>query len=134
MPEGVDVVSANVAAGHLSSSSIYPACLAPYLLATACSDGETRFWRCNLTKTEPGDSGYKGGADRMSISTNFELAVHEEDGVRKPSLVTSTRSLLQDTQYDWDAWQMMSRNENSSAVNVPGGFILMVLFHKDLCQ
>ncbi|KAI4881493.1 hypothetical protein NFI96_021816, partial [Prochilodus magdalenae] len=32
--------------GHLSSSSIYPVCLAPYLLVTTCSDGRVRFWRC----------------------------------------------------------------------------------------
>lgn len=30
--------------GHLSSASIYPACLAPYCFATACSDGVIRFW------------------------------------------------------------------------------------------
>lgn len=42
LPEGVEVISANVSAGHLSSASIYPACLAPYLLVTACSDGSIR--------------------------------------------------------------------------------------------
>lgn len=35
-----------VAAGHLSSSMIYPACFAPYLFSTACSDGLVRFWSC----------------------------------------------------------------------------------------
>lgn len=34
--------------GHLSSSSIYPVCLAPYLIVTACSDGRVRFWRCSV--------------------------------------------------------------------------------------
>lgn len=37
-----------MAAGHLSSSSIYPACFAPYLLSGACSDGRVRFWRCQV--------------------------------------------------------------------------------------
>ena len=41
---GVEVVHCVPAAGHLSSSSIYPACLAPYLLVTAGSDNTVRFW------------------------------------------------------------------------------------------
>ena len=49
LPAGVSVNSASVAAGHLSSASIYPACFAPYLLTTACSDGNVHFWRCELT-------------------------------------------------------------------------------------
>lgn len=32
--------------GHLSSSSIYPVCLAPYLIVTTCSDSRVRFWHC----------------------------------------------------------------------------------------
>merc|ERR1719209_572245 len=44
LPAGVEVVHCVPAAGHLSSSSIYPACLAPYLLTTACSDNTVRFW------------------------------------------------------------------------------------------
>jgi len=49
LPAGVSVNSASVAAGHLSSASIYPACFAPYLLTTACSNGHVLFWRCELT-------------------------------------------------------------------------------------
>ena len=45
LPAGTEVVHCVPAAGHLSSSSIYPACLAPYLLVTACSDHSVRFWR-----------------------------------------------------------------------------------------
>lgn len=44
LPDGVEIVHAAPAAGHLSSASIYPACLAPYCFATACSDGTIRFW------------------------------------------------------------------------------------------
>jgi hypothetical protein len=44
IPDGVEIVHAAPAAGHLSSASIYPACLAPYCFATACSDGVIRFW------------------------------------------------------------------------------------------
>uniref|UniRef100_A0A8K9V4L1 Dmx-like 2 n=1 Tax=Oncorhynchus mykiss TaxID=8022 RepID=A0A8K9V4L1_ONCMY len=44
LPVGVEVTRATPSAGHLSSSSIYPVCLAPYLIVTTCSDsrgGET---------------------------------------------------------------------------------------------
>ncbi|XP_053355880.1 dmX-like protein 2 isoform X8 [Clarias gariepinus] len=48
LPLGVEVIRATPSAGHLSSSSIYPVCLAPYLIVTACSDGRVRFWRCSV--------------------------------------------------------------------------------------
>ncbi|XP_075035441.1 dmX-like protein 1 isoform X2 [Mixophyes fleayi] len=48
LPDGVEVISVKPSAGHLSSSSIYPVCNAPYLLATSCSDGKVRFWRCRV--------------------------------------------------------------------------------------
>jgi hypothetical protein len=48
LPEGVSIQSVTMAAGHLSSSSIYPACFAPYLLSGACTDGRVRFWRCQV--------------------------------------------------------------------------------------
>uniref|UniRef100_A0A8K9Y419 Dmx-like 2 n=1 Tax=Oncorhynchus mykiss TaxID=8022 RepID=A0A8K9Y419_ONCMY len=38
LPVGVEVTRATPSAGHLSSSSIYPVCLAPYLIVTTCSD------------------------------------------------------------------------------------------------
>ncbi|XP_078531680.1 dmX-like protein 1 isoform X3 [Lissotriton helveticus] len=48
LPDGVEIISVKPSAGHLSSSSIYPVCHAPYLLATSCSDGKVRFWRCRV--------------------------------------------------------------------------------------
>lgn len=50
IPDGVEVVHAAPAAGHLSSSSIYPACFAPYIVVTACSDSTVRFWNCKVHK------------------------------------------------------------------------------------
>ena len=47
----IEVIHASPAAGHLSSSSIYPACFAPYLICTTCSDGFIRFWRCQIENT-----------------------------------------------------------------------------------
>lgn len=52
LPDGVEVVHATPAAGHLSSSSIYPACFAPYIIVTACNDSTVRFWKCKVTKTD----------------------------------------------------------------------------------
>lgn len=55
LPDGVDVIHASPAAGHLSSSSIYPACYAPYIIVTACSDSVSRFWKCeaNINPLNP---------------------------------------------------------------------------------
>ncbi|XP_036382466.1 dmX-like protein 1 isoform X2 [Megalops cyprinoides] len=60
LPDGVEVIRATPAAGHLSSSSLQPAGRAPYLLATSCSDGRVRFWRCCSTAGEEtaGEPGY----------------------------------------------------------------------------
>ncbi|XP_036694082.1 dmX-like protein 2 [Balaenoptera musculus] len=48
LPVGVEVIRATPSAGHLSSSSIYPVCLAPYLVVTTCSDNKVRFWKCSM--------------------------------------------------------------------------------------
>uniref|UniRef100_A0A673L8V3 DmX-like protein 2 n=1 Tax=Sinocyclocheilus rhinocerous TaxID=307959 RepID=A0A673L8V3_9TELE len=48
LPPGVELIRATPSAGHLSSSSIYPVCLAPYLIVTTCSDGRVRFWHCRV--------------------------------------------------------------------------------------
>ncbi|KAG8575680.1 hypothetical protein GDO81_009635 [Engystomops pustulosus] len=52
IPEGVEVIRATPSAGHLSSSSIYPVCLAPYLVVTTCSDNKVRFWRCSVQELD----------------------------------------------------------------------------------
>ncbi|GIY08077.1 dmX-like protein 1 [Caerostris extrusa] len=49
LPEDVEIVHATPAAGHLSSSNIYPACFAPYLICTACSDYS--ILKCEITET-----------------------------------------------------------------------------------
>ncbi|XP_014244478.1 dmX-like protein 2 isoform X1 [Cimex lectularius] len=54
LPDGVDVIHAAPAGGHLSSASIYPACFAPYIIVTACSDSTVRFWKCNVNKYQEG--------------------------------------------------------------------------------
>ncbi|XP_029916827.1 dmX-like protein 1 isoform X2 [Myripristis murdjan] len=53
LPAGVEAISVTPSAGHLSASSLLPAGRAPYLLATSCSDGKVRFWKCSVTGSDP---------------------------------------------------------------------------------
>ncbi|KAM6954473.1 dmX-like protein 1 [Aplochiton taeniatus] len=53
LPPGVEVIGVTPAAGHLSASSLQPAGRAPYFLATSCSDGKVRFWRCSVAGPGP---------------------------------------------------------------------------------
>uniref|UniRef100_A0A3B4Z0K8 Dmx like 1 n=1 Tax=Stegastes partitus TaxID=144197 RepID=A0A3B4Z0K8_9TELE len=53
LPEGVEAISVTPSADHLSSSCSLPAGRVPYLLATSCSDGKVRFFRCNVETPEP---------------------------------------------------------------------------------
>ncbi|XP_065513728.1 dmX-like protein 1 isoform X4 [Caloenas nicobarica] len=95
LPEGVEIISVKPSAGHLSSSSIYPVCRAPYLLATSCSDGKVRFWRCRVT-TESSPS--------SSPSSMQECSAHS------------------DVTYIWEEWPLLIEDGllSSSAINVPG--------------
>uniref|UniRef100_A0A8C5AAZ5 Dmx-like 2 n=1 Tax=Gadus morhua TaxID=8049 RepID=A0A8C5AAZ5_GADMO len=49
--------SVQACVGHLSSSSIYPVCLAPYLIVTTCSDSRVRFWHCTVEGSEEAEQG-----------------------------------------------------------------------------
>ncbi|KAM4744267.1 dmX-like protein 2 isoform 2-T2 [Anableps anableps] len=74
LPHGVEVTRATPSAGHLSSSSIYPVCLAPYLIVTTCSDSHVRFWRCAVE----GDNG-AGMDSRVYRWEPWVLMNEEED-------------------------------------------------------
>lgn len=69
LPEDVEVIHACVAAGHLSSSVIYPACFAPYLICTACSDGVVRFWNCEVSRSNSGNR-FKWSEWQMYLSNS----------------------------------------------------------------
>ncbi|XP_074022427.1 dmX-like protein 1 isoform X5 [Numenius arquata] len=74
--------------GHLSSSSIYPVCRAPYLLATSCSDGKVRFWRCRVTTESsassiPEDSAH---SDVTYVWEEWPLLI--EDGLLSSSAIS----------------------------------------------
>ncbi|XP_018017231.1 dmX-like protein 2 isoform X2 [Hyalella azteca] len=73
LPAGVTVVHAAPSAGHLSSACIYPACQAPFLLATACSDNKLRFWCCNVTGS--GEAGTVEWVEWTMMSRSGESAI-----------------------------------------------------------
>lgn len=75
LPADIEVVHATAAAGHLSSSAIYPACYAPYCIATACSDGTVRFWRCQVEETESKIRSYFWEEWRMMLGHSSSLTV-----------------------------------------------------------
>ncbi|XP_074022425.1 dmX-like protein 1 isoform X3 [Numenius arquata] len=88
LPEGVEIISVKPSAGHLSSSSIYPVCRAPYLLATSCSDGKVRFWRCRVTTESsassiPEDSAH---SDVTYVWEEWPLLI--EDGLLSSSAIS----------------------------------------------
>ncbi|XP_006873256.1 PREDICTED: dmX-like protein 1-like [Chrysochloris asiatica] len=85
LPEGVEIISVKPSAGHLSSSSIYPVCSAPYLLATSCSDEKVRFWRCRVTGVETATS-KNGQMDLVYIWEEWPLLI--EDGLQSNSSIS----------------------------------------------
>ncbi|NWY59693.1 DMXL1 protein, partial [Chionis minor] len=87
LPEGVEIISVKPSAGHLSSSSIYPVCRAPYLLATSCSDGKVRFWRCRVTTESSAASipEYSAHSDVTYVWEEWPLLI--EDGLLSSSAI-----------------------------------------------
>ncbi|XP_063044678.1 dmX-like protein 2 [Engraulis encrasicolus] len=78
LPPGVEIIRATPSAGHLSSSSIYPVCLAPYLIVTTCSDGRVHFWRCAVDG-DPDATGPEAEALRTYRWEPWTLLNEEED-------------------------------------------------------
>ncbi|KAK6760766.1 hypothetical protein RB195_022003 [Necator americanus] len=89
LPSGVHVISAVPAAGHLPSSSLYPACRAPFVLLTSCDDDVVRFWRC--VDAEP-DSGFQyEWAEWNMISDNRPSELELEGTILSVSAAHSGR-------------------------------------------
>ncbi|KAG8516720.1 DmX-like protein 1, partial [Galemys pyrenaicus] len=84
LPEGIEIISVKPSAGHLSSSSIYPICSAPYLLITSCSDEKVRFWRCRVTDGESALSKNEK-MDLVYIWEEWPLLI--EDGLQSNSSI-----------------------------------------------
>ncbi|XP_055486984.1 dmX-like protein 1 [Leucoraja erinacea] len=87
LPEGVEIIRATPSAGHLSSSSVHPACLAPYLLATSCTDGKVRFWRCRVSAL-PMSSAAGDGVENDLVYSWEEWPLLIEEGLQNSSAVT----------------------------------------------
>ncbi|CAN0074622.1 unnamed protein product [Lampetra planeri] len=87
---GVEIIHATPAAGHLSSSSIYPVCLAPYLIATSCSDGTVRFWRCSVADAKASQQQQQPGSNGPQV------------------------------RYSWEEWPLQCDEAAPSAISVPG--------------
>ena len=122
LPESVDVISATVAAGHLSSASIYPACFAPYVLVTACTDGDVRFWRCNLSEVVSGSLGNRQHPNSIHM-TNYEFTLDDRQRRHRPSVTTLQRFQQPDIAYDFQEWEMLNVRRPESAITIPGEYI-----------
>lgn len=73
-------------AGHLSASSLQPAGRSPYLLATSCSDGSVRFWRCSAVPDPD------GSADPSYVWEEWPLLV--EEGLVSSSALSVSGQLM----------------------------------------
>ena len=111
LPHGVEVISATAAAGHLSSSTIYPACNAPYLISTACSDGKLRFWQCEMAEGGVNVCLMDEMEPDMASSESGTYEEDEEQFVDKECALAS---------YKWDEWKLLIHEDTSSAIQVPG--------------
>nr|XP_033784929.1 dmX-like protein 1 isoform X1 [Geotrypetes seraphini] len=85
LPEGIEIISVKPSAGHLSSSCIYPVCYAPYLLATLCSDGKVRFWRCRVVTESDVSSTCEQSGNITYLWEEWPLL---EDGLQNASAVS----------------------------------------------
>ncbi|KAH9413091.1 DmX-like protein 1 [Dermatophagoides pteronyssinus] len=92
LPADVEIIHATPSAGHLSSSNIYPACYAPYLITTACSDNRVRFWSCKVS-TSDYDVNYN---DPKFEWIEWEMAITGNQSLSKcDSINKSTSSIIE---------------------------------------
>ncbi|CAL1529694.1 unnamed protein product [Lymnaea stagnalis] len=116
LPENVEVVSASVSGGHLSSASIYPACFAPYQFVTANSDGEVRFWRCDVTTV-----GQNSQEISTSCVTSYEFSMDDAAVKVQPQVRSKKEEMRKDHTYCWSEWQLTTSSlDKSSSINVSG--------------
>ncbi|XP_033123998.1 dmX-like protein 2 [Anneissia japonica] len=104
LPAGIEVISAAPAAGHLSSSSIYPSCSAPYLFSTACSDGKVRFWKCDVQ--EEGDLD-----QRFYEDSDLGKEMHSDTKNSNPFVSAF---------YQWTEWVLEAEDKVDSSVVIQG--------------
>ncbi|GMR60970.1 hypothetical protein PMAYCL1PPCAC_31165, partial [Pristionchus mayeri] len=101
LPEGTRIVSAEPAAGHLSSSSLYPACKAPFVILTSCSDDVIRFWKCVKNEKE-GSASFEWKEWRM-VSDSLASELEVDGGIYAISAAHSGRiACAYDSSYQRD--------------------------------
>ncbi|CAD5215760.1 unnamed protein product [Bursaphelenchus okinawaensis] len=77
IPSGVTVNEVVTCAGHLPSSSVYPACRTPYLILLSCSDNKVRFLRCTQNKGSENSINHRWEAWGMiNGATDSSLSIH----------------------------------------------------------
>ncbi|EGT40330.1 CBN-RBC-1 protein [Caenorhabditis brenneri] len=90
LPEGTRLSNVVPAAGHLSSSSIYPACETPYVLVSSDNDDSVRFWRC-IKVTEPDSPNKYEWREWNMISENHPSELGVEGAIVKVNAAHSGR-------------------------------------------
>ena len=109
LPDGVEVVHASPAAGHLSSASIYPACFAPYIIVTACSDSTVRFVSLSYLKNQISSQCHIMFVfEFLSFIVSFRFwkcKVTKSNGSKK--------------NYEWCEWEML-RKDQESTIDITG--------------
>ncbi|KAH7643602.1 dmx-like protein [Dermatophagoides farinae] len=107
LPSNVEIIHATPSAGHLSSSNIYPACYAPFLIATACSDNRVRFWSCKVLTS---DFGVNYNDPRFEW-IEWEMAI---TGNHQPSSFSKLTSIQESTT------TTITTTTTSSVIELPG--------------
>ena len=127
LPEDVEVIHATPAAGHLSSSNIYPACFAPYLLCTACSDGSVRFWKCQMNLKNRQQQQKAGDSNNVEVDgyeEDDEYEAGEENEDEDNYFVNRKQAAKQQDaeqyDYNWTEWEFMIGENKSSMIEVNG--------------
>ncbi|CAI5454852.1 unnamed protein product [Caenorhabditis angaria] len=90
LPSGTRITNITPAAGHLSSSSLYPACETPYVFISSDTDDSVRFWRCVKNSNGSEGDSYQWSEWNM-ISDNKPSELGIEGGVYGVSAAHSGR-------------------------------------------
>ena len=106
----VEITNVSVSAGHPSSSSIYPACFAPYVITTACSDGTVRFWKCQTADSS-------GTSENQAVKYEWhewEMMIRTEDtsSIKVPGLYLCKLYITLIVIINWDIKIFLAPTQN----------------------
>ncbi|UMM43904.1 hypothetical protein L5515_019209 [Caenorhabditis briggsae] len=109
LPEGTRLTNVVPAAGHLSSSSIYPACETPYVLVSSDNDDSVRFWRCIKVTDQVSPNKFEWREWNM-ISENHPSELGVEGAIVKVNAAHSGRIAC--------AYQKPNRNSSDPNISI----------------